>query len=106
MNFDERKCITLPHRDEMLERLLRVSSQAHLREQLYPLILNYAESKKLPEGVVMMLLLSIHDYCDGMPPVMSSILVSKVPAYIDALVDDEEAAREAKDFFAISSRSS
>jgi hypothetical protein len=103
MTIDEEKFIVLPQRDEMLKRLLRVSTEKYLQEKLYPLILNYAGSEKLPEGIVMLLMLSIHDYCEGMPPMMSTILTRKVPAFIDALVDDEDVAREAKDFFAISS---
>lgn len=92
--------VVLPSKEEMLERLLKVSGECHLQNHLYPKLLQEAGQEKLPMGVVMMLELAIHDYTEGMPPMVNILLNQQMPDFIDALIPDEEAAKEAKDFFA------
>ena len=92
------KKITLPNREEMLERLSKVCDIDHTRQKFFPKLLQHAGEEKVAQGVVMILALAIHDYTDGMPPMMSSLLYMSAPQYIDALVTDPEVAEEAKAF--------
>jgi hypothetical protein len=91
--------ITLPNREEMLARLVVVDNNPHLQERFYPRLLKEAGQEKVPMGVVMLLTLSIADYTQGMPPVMENIMNMRIPQFIDALVPDPQASKEAKDFF-------
>lgn len=92
------KVIILPSREEMLARLLRVNDNSHMQEKFYPILLKDAGQERVALGVVMMLAMAIHDYTKGMPPIMASTLYMEAPHFIDALVDDPEAAKEAKVF--------
>ena len=92
------KVITLPNRDEMLERLVKVSDNSHLQERFYPILLKQAGQERVAQGIVMMLALAIHDYVEGMPPVMANLMYMQAPDFIDALVSDPETAKEAKGF--------
>ena len=65
-----KKTVTLPDRDEMLKRLLKVSNDSHAQERFYPILLQSAGRVLVAQGVVMMLALAIHDYTEGMPPMM------------------------------------
>lgn len=92
------KVVKLPNREEMLKRLLKVSDESHFQERFYPILLQSAERELVAQGVVMMLTLAIHDYVQGMPPMMAGIVHMYVPQFIDALVDDKQVAEEAKAF--------
>ena len=101
LNFQEKKkdkAITLPNREEMLQRLLKVNNEGHLTEKFYPILLRDAGQQRVGAGVVMMLALAIHDYTEGMPPIMANAMYMKAPEFIDALIDDKEVAKNAKDF--------
>src|SRR3989338_1204034 len=90
------KVIALPNREEMLARLIKVSDNSHLQERFYPILLKAAGQERVPQGIVMMLALAIHDYTEGMPPMMANLMYMQAPGFIDALVTDPEAAQEAK----------
>lgn len=92
------RLITLPNREEMLERLKKVNDVDHTRQKFFPVLLKEAGRELLPQGVVMMLAIAIHNYTEGMPSMMSSLMYMSAPMYIDALVSDPEAAEEAKAF--------
>ncbi|MEX2145048.1 MAG: hypothetical protein WD712_01590 [Candidatus Spechtbacterales bacterium] len=92
------KVITLPNRDEILARLVKVSDNSHLQERFYPILLKQAGQELVAQGIVMMLVLAIHDYVEGMPPVMANLMYMEAPGFIDALVSDPETAEEAKSF--------
>ena len=92
------KVITLPNRDEMLERLVKVSDNSHLQERFYPILLKQAGQERVALGIVMMLALATHDYVKGMPAVMANLMYMQAPGFIDALVSDPETAKEAKGF--------
>ena len=87
---------TLPERKEMLDKLVAVQDNQHLRQKFYPLLLKDAGEEKVPMGVVMMLQLALYDYTEGMPPVMGKAMNMWMPQYIEALCPTEEAAQEAK----------
>ena len=93
------KKITLPPRDEMLQRLLKMNDNNHFQERFYPKLLREAGSEKVAIGVVMLLQLAIHDYTTGMPASMDAVMNMMMPDLIDALCPDEEVAKEAKAFF-------
>ena len=90
--------ITLPDHDEMLRRLVSARDNPHYQERFYPLLLQNAGQEKVSMGVVMMFTLAIHDYGQGMPPMVTNLVMRDVPDFIDALIDDKTVAQEAKDF--------
>jgi hypothetical protein len=92
------KAIVLPDRAEMLRRLVAVRDNSHYQERFYPILLKDAGQRRVAAGVVMMFTLAIHDYTQGMPPMVANLVHMDVPEFIDALVDDKEVAEAAKAF--------
>ena len=90
------KTIVLPNREEMLRRLMAVSSEPHYRDRLYPLLLRHAGEKRVVQGLVRTFALAVSEYASDLLPVRVRILYKHVPGFIDALVDDKEMANEAK----------
>lgn len=88
----------LPNKEEMLKRLITVDDNSHLQQKFYPLLLRYADSKKVAEGIVQMLNSSIIEYCKDMPDAVYAVMLLKTDDYIDALCDDREIAEKAKAF--------
>lgn len=88
--------ITLPSREEMIERLLKVSDVDHVQQKFYPHLLKNAGQERVPQGVVMMLVLAISDYTAGMPAMMVNLMYMQAPKFIEALVVDAGVAEEAK----------
>ena len=91
---------TLASRGFMLQQLLSVNDNSHAQQHLYPMMLQHAGRELVAEGVVMMLVTTIHDYVErsGLMPGMENLLLELVPNYIDALVANEEVAKEANAF--------
>lgn len=89
-------CITLPDAETIMSRLKAVNNDDHCVQKLYPLLAKNASQERVPTGIVMMLQLAIHDYTEGMPPMMVAVLNMNMNRYIDALVPDQVAAAEAK----------
>ncbi|OGJ01311.1 hypothetical protein A3I95_02330 [Candidatus Nomurabacteria bacterium RIFCSPLOWO2_02_FULL_44_12] len=84
----------------MLKRLLSVSNEPHFQERFYPILLESAGGELRAPGVVVMFALAIHDYTEGMPPMIEQSVYMMVPRFVDALIDDKEVAKQAKDFLA------
>lgn len=95
--MDNERIATLPNQEEMLEHLIKVDDDPHLRERFYPLLTKHAGEEKVAEGIVLMLELAIYDYTEGMPSMMSALMRMKLPNFIDALVDDPDIAQQAKE---------
>lgn len=93
------KRFTLPSKEEMLQRLLNVNDSPHAQQKFYPLLTKYAGQERVAMGVVLMLQLAIHDYCQGMPAMIAMTLNMQMNEFIDALCPDQEVAAEAKAFF-------
>lgn len=93
------KTFTLPSKDEMLQRLLKVDVSSHAQQKFYPLLTKHAGEERVAMGVVLMLQLAIHDYTRGMPAMIVSLLNMRMNDFIDALCPDEEIAAEAKALF-------
>lgn len=94
----------LPQKDEMLQRLLAVDDNNHLQQSFYPMLLKYAGQSKVAAGVVLLLQLAIYDYTKDLPPMMGVLVEMKMNDFIDALIRDEDFAKEAKAFFAESQK--
>lgn len=90
--------VRMPNREEMLRRLVSVSDESHFQERFYPILLRSADRELVAQGIVMMFALAIHDYTQGMPPMMAGLVYMYVPQFIDALVDDKQIASDAKKF--------
>jgi len=88
--------ITLPDREEMLRRLRTVSANSDLSKRFYPILLQHAEQNRVVVGIVMMFSVAVNDYTTGMPTGVEMAVWNYVPAWIDALVDDQDVAAEAK----------
>jgi len=98
---EQDKVVTLPSAEEIMSRLQKVDMGAndYMTERFFPLIAQEASRELVAQGVVMMLMLKIHDFMSsGYPPAMIGILHMYVPQLIDALVDNKEIAEEAKRF--------
>ncbi len=90
------KAITLPNREEMLARLLKIDDDQHL-QGFYQILLDKAGQERTASGIVLMLTLAISAYAKGMSS-MPSVMYMLAPDFIDALVSDPEMAEEAKNF--------
>jgi hypothetical protein len=93
------KTFNLPSKEEMLERLLKVDNNPHAQQKFYPMLTKHGGKQTMAMGVVLTLQLAIHDYTQGMPAMMVSLLNMRMNDYIEALCPDEEIAAEAKTFF-------
>lgn len=93
------KTFNLPSKEEMLQRLLNVDSNPHAQQKFYPLLTEHGGEQKLAQGVVLMLQLAIHDYTQGLPAIMVTLLNMRMNDFIDALCPDKEIAAEAKAFY-------
>lgn len=94
------KTIVLPSREDMLLSLIAVRDNGHYQQKFYPILLQDAGQRLCAQGIVMMFAIAIFDYTQGMPPVLADIVYMDVPKFIDAIVDDQEVAKEAKNFLA------
>lgn len=92
------KVITLPNREQMLQRLLKVSDHADLQENFYPRLLKSAGRAEEGAGIVTILALAILDYVKDKPPVIAHLMFMQVPQFIEVLADEEEVVEEAKAF--------
>ncbi len=88
--------ITLPDAETIMSRLKAVNDDSHCVQKFYPLLAKNGGQERVPMGIVMMLQLAVHDYTEGMPPMMVAVLNMNMDGYIDALVPDQDAAAEAK----------
>lgn len=92
------KAILLPPKDDMLRRLIEVQDADDLKEALYPLILEFADTEKDALGIVLMLNQAFDDYVEHKGQWTDCKLQRLLPLFIDALVDDKDIAAAAKEF--------
>jgi hypothetical protein len=93
--------LTLPDREEMLARLLKINDLSHFRQYLYPRLLTSAGKQiTAPSGVAMMLVLAMYDYVKecGLPSIATRALYLQAPVFVDALVSDVELINATKEF--------
>src|SRR5688572_8191999 len=89
--------VTLPNDPiEIVNRLSDVSDETNLVNKMYAEIARNAGREFLPEGIVMMFTLAAWDFEKQYPPPLGSFLMLLMPRWIDALIDDKEAAEAAK----------
>lgn len=91
------RVFNLREREDMRKRLEAIDVPEHTKQKLYPMLLKHAGDRKVSTGVVILIELALHDYCEDMPE-MNSLMQMYVPMFIDAMTPDEEAAKEAKEF--------
>jgi len=91
----------LPERDELARRLGIANPTIELRRKFYPILLRDAGRECGAEAIVMMLTLAIGEYAEQLAPNEAGSPFLTRPfdlcRYVDALVDDERVAAEAKD---------
>ena len=91
--------LILPNHDEMKNLLESVDNNSHTIERFHPILLRSAGHEKVPEGVVMMLLLAIHDYSQGLPSVVGRLMIKSIPQYLEVLISDSKLRKAATDHF-------
>jgi hypothetical protein len=101
--MSESKAIKLPSASEIMERLSRVDNDPFMTNRFYSSIASEAGRKLVARELVKMLTQKIQDFASSVSSgsyslVLVYLLLMKVPSYIDALVDDQEVADEAKRF--------
>lgn len=92
------KTFTLPDSKEIVRRLSTVYDD-ELAQALYAYIADRAGRPLFSLGIVTMFAQGIDTVSAGYAPVMKNIMQSYIPNWIDALVDDKEVAKEAKDYY-------
>lgn len=95
----EKTLITLPTPAQMLEKLLTVNNEPHLQQKFYPILLQHAGKQIYASAINIILATAIFDYTQGLPPVMTGILMLAVPKYIRALISDEQGQKEALELY-------
>ena len=94
--------IILPQKTQLLSRLMRVADSVSIGRELYPLLLAHAGSEQTPESVVELLKRAIEDYAKDRRHrrrTWVKIAITRIPLYLNALIPDQEAAREARTIF-------
>jgi len=92
------KTTILPPKTLLEKRLNDVNDDAHLNERFYPLILKRAGTSINAYGVVNILMLSIYDYVEGLPSIISTLMHDSIGDYIEAMVGhDDEVKKDALD---------
>ena len=91
--------LILPGHDEMKKLLESVDNDSHTIQKFHPILLRYAGQEKVPEGVVMMITLAIHDYSQGLPSVVGRLMIKSIPDYLEVLISDSKLRKAATDHF-------
>jgi hypothetical protein len=87
--------VILPNKEDMLKRLIEVDDNGHYQEKFYPLLLQKAGIELYPSGVLLMITLAMYDYCKGLPAMTANLVMMTTPKFLEALITDEEALKEA-----------
>ncbi|HSX14875.1 MAG TPA: hypothetical protein VLE72_03120 [Candidatus Saccharimonadales bacterium] len=88
--------VTLPDRDEMLERLLSVSDDSARVERLYPVVLGWAGREFNGQEIAFALGLACSGFLNpfGITP-MRRVKKLGVKKYLRVLIDDQKVLKEA-----------
>ncbi|MBI5470582.1 hypothetical protein HY968_04680 [Candidatus Kaiserbacteria bacterium] len=90
--------VTLPQREEMLARLLKVSDAPRLTRRFYPILLQHAGLEMTPQAVVNYLVLDTEVWAEGVKTGRREIH-SRANEFIDAMIPDPARAAEAKEYW-------
>ena len=77
----------------MLRRLKEVDSTTYFCENFYPYLTEKAKQEQPPEEIVSILYGAIHDFSEGLPPIMSGLLRRRGKEFLAALIPTNRAAR-------------
>lgn len=89
--------VKLPYYEEMLRRLLEVSHDRHLQKNFFPILLVHNEQYYSPEGVVLIIRNAIDVFTKSLPS-LRLYMIQMMPQLIEALIPNEIAAKEAKNY--------
>jgi len=96
----QEKVVKLPGKPEIMKRLkgVNTATDEYMAERFYPLIAEAANRELVANGVLLMFYLKIQDFMKdgGYPPMMGNLMHYKIPAWVDALIDDKDVAEEIK----------
>ena len=84
--------ITLPGREEMLQKLIAVDSNVIVQEKFYPYLLQGAGKEMGPKGCVVMFRIALSEFEKKFSSQERAVLQAETPFFIDALVGDKEFA--------------
>jgi len=102
----DKKVVTLLEKEQMTRNLLAISDSDCFKREFYPLLTKNAGQQRVGLGIAMMLVEAIFSFTEDNGPFWFGVLASDADRYIDALTDDAEASKIAKDYFAKISGSS
>lgn len=100
MDISKLKSAELCDAETMLARLIETDSEPHFRERFYPRLTALAGRRLNGVGVIIALQLEIAEYTRGMPPLMGRLMDMRIGDFVDAIMPDEEVAKDAKAFHA------
>lgn len=89
----EARWVMMPDGDEIMRRLTAAVDEPHAIEHLYPAIVrSLANTPKNAMGVVIAIGEAISAYSKTMPPILVSMLMSRltIESYVAALIEDSE----------------
>lgn len=90
------KLIRLPDQAGMLARLLRMDSDGTLQAVFYPMLLAEAGREIYAQSFAVRLAGIVARTRRNIPETLAKELIPRIPAFIEALIDDAEALEEAK----------
>ncbi|MDX9970380.1 MAG: hypothetical protein RBS56_00530 [Candidatus Gracilibacteria bacterium] len=106
-----KKTIVLGDKEELMKRLCEIDFTPYLRENFYHIIARAEGTELDARGVVNAIFLAIREYAASMSPLYKTLKFLHVGRFIDSLIDfkimallidavanDEELAKEAKEY--------
>lgn len=99
MEQEPNEQITLPSSLRLIQRLGQISTNASMKEHLYPAIASHEREQFSPEGFVDMIAGHIIDYADEHASGISGIFLNKMPSYITTILDKDEDKEKALDYW-------
>ncbi len=91
--------VTLPTREEMLRRLVEADSFQDYADRFYPMLLTHAERQINSIEVMVLLVRTCVEHSDTAPAGRFMFMMGNMKGWIEALIDDPAAVREAEDCF-------
>lgn len=91
------KTTLLPSREDIIARLTAVNDTPWNVEKFYPRVAAAAGTERAGGGLPLLFELAIADVCDGDP--LAAAVRMQVPAWLRALVDDEQVLADALEAF-------
>ena len=93
------KTIVVPPAEELTQRLTEIADEPSLIKAFYPLLTQMAGRPLAGEGIVVGLVLAVHTYvqAEGLPPVVTNVMLTSLHQYLDAFTDDPDILKAARE---------